>query len=156
MKSTFQSILSLTFLTVIGVIIVLIMMFTVYQKPVREEVGICGGVIMSDDSREPQIIDYVDNPKLDWGGKLFKVNCKACHKRDRPATGPALRGVTQRRVSTWIRTFIRNPQAMIDSGDTTVIKMFEEYGSVMTAFPSITDNEIDCILEYVETDGYHF
>ena len=45
---------------------------------------------------------------------------------------------------------------MIDSGDTTAIKMFEEYGSVMTAFPLITDDEIDCILEFVETDGYHF
>lgn len=156
MKFIFQSILSLTFLAVIGVITGLIMMFDVQQKSFEEEVGVCGGVIMSDGSRERQIIDSVDNPKLEWGGKLFKVNCKACHKRDRPATGPALRGVTQRRDSTWIRTFIRNPQVMIDSGDTTAIKMFEEYGSVMTAFPSITDDEIDCILEYVETDGYHF
>lgn len=91
-----------------------------------------------------------DQASIDAGAKLFKMNCKSCHKIDKPATGPALKGVTERQSLEWLMTWIKNPEAVIKSGDAHAVEMFEEYGSLMTAFPTLTDDDKLSILAYVE------
>lgn len=101
-------------------------------------------------------------PELDQGMQLFKNNCGSCHAKNMKAkmTGPALAGVEERwegdneRLYAWIR----NSQAFLATGDEYANNLYQEYGgSVMTAFPNLTDAEIANILGYINavaTTGY--
>lgn len=83
------------------------------------------------------------------GKALFNANCAACHKLDAKMTGPALRGVTERHDTKWLHSWIKDSQAMVKSGDAAAVKVFEENNkSVMTAFPQLSDADIDNILAY--------
>ena len=89
------------------------------------------------------------------GKALFNSNCAACHKLDKKMTGPALRGVQNRLLNEedldkdWMYSWIRNSASLIKSGDDYANKIYEEYnGSAMTAFPQLSDSEIDNILAY--------
>ena len=96
------------------------------------------------------------------GKKLFKSNCASCHKLDKKLVGPALTGVTDKYSEEWLTKWIRNNAELRASGDEDAIAIFEEYnGSVMSAFPMLSDQDIFDILQYtiegdvkpVPTDG---
>ncbi len=83
------------------------------------------------------------------GKALFNSNCAACHKLDAKATGPALRGVTAKYDKEWLYKWIRNSSGLIKTGDAQAVKVYEEYNKqVMTAFPQLSDADIDNILAY--------
>lgn len=83
------------------------------------------------------------------GKQLFNANCAACHKLDAKATGPALRSVADKYDKAWLYKWIRNSADLIKSGDAQAVKVFEENGKVpMTAFPQLSDADIDNILAY--------
>jgi len=83
------------------------------------------------------------------GKALFNANCAACHKLDAKMTGPALRGVTERHDTKWLHAWIKDSQKLIKSGDAAAVKVFEENNkSIMTAFPQLSDADIDNILAY--------
>ncbi len=84
------------------------------------------------------------------GEALFKSLCAACHKRYKKMTGPALFGVTERRDTEWLYSWIKNSSAMIASGDADAIAIYEEYNkTAMNSFPQLTNTDIDNILAYV-------
>ena len=86
------------------------------------------------------------------GKELFNSKCAACHNLDNKMTGPALRGVTGRHKKEWFYPWIKNSSAMIKSGDPDAVKLWEEYKpSVMTAFPELSNTDIDNILAYTDT-----
>ena len=83
------------------------------------------------------------------GKELFNTNCAACHKLDAKMTGPALRGVAQKYDKAWLYKWIHNSTALIKSGDAQAVKISTEYnGSVMTAFPQLSEGDIDNIIAY--------
>jgi mono/diheme cytochrome c family protein len=83
------------------------------------------------------------------GKSLFNGQCAACHKLDKKVIGPALGEVTNRRTKEWLYAWIRDNQALRESGDADAIAVYEEFnGSVMTAFPGLSDSDIDDILAY--------
>lgn len=83
------------------------------------------------------------------GETLFKANCAACHNLYKKMTGPALFGVGDKYEKEWLYSWIKNSQEMVKSGDAQAVKIFEEYnGSVMTAFPQLSDADIDDIIAY--------
>ena len=83
------------------------------------------------------------------GKKLFKSNCASCHKLDKKLVGPALTGVTDKYSEEWLTKWIRNNAELRASGDEDAIAIFEEYnGSVMSAFPMLSDQDIFDILQY--------
>ena len=89
------------------------------------------------------------------GKSLFNANCAACHKLDKPMTGPALRNVEARLAEdegldrAWLNAWIRNSAAVIKSGDAYANKIYKEYnGTAMTAYPGFTDQDISDILAY--------
>lgn len=83
------------------------------------------------------------------GKALFNSNCAACHKLDGKSTGPALRGVAERRDREWLHKWIKNSSDMIKSGDPVAVKLFEENNkALMTPFPQLSDADIDNILAY--------
>ena len=83
------------------------------------------------------------------GKELFNANCAACHKLDAKSTGPALRGVAEKHDAAWLHKWVKNSSDMIKSGDPAAVKLFEENNkSVMTAFPQLSDGDIDNIIAY--------
>lgn len=83
------------------------------------------------------------------GKELFNTNCAACHKLDGKATGPALRDVAAKYDKEWLYKWIKNSGELIKSGDAQAVKVFEENNKVpMTAFPQLSNEDIDNILAY--------
>lgn len=83
------------------------------------------------------------------GETLFKANCAACHKLYNKAVGPALFGVGDKYEKEWLYSWIKNSQEMVKSGDAQAVAIFEEYnGAVMTAFPQLSNEDMDNILAY--------
>jgi len=83
------------------------------------------------------------------GKELFNTNCAACHKLDAKSTGPALRGVADKHEKAWLYKWVHNSSEMIKSGDPAAVKLFAENNkSVMTAFPQLSEADIDNIIAY--------
>ena len=89
------------------------------------------------------------------GKSLFNANCAACHKLDKKMTGPSLRNVEQRLSDdegldrAWLSAWIRNSAGVVKSGDAYAEKIYNEYGgAAMTAFPQLSDDDINNILAY--------
>ncbi|MBC3756867.1 c-type cytochrome [Hyunsoonleella sp. SJ7] len=89
------------------------------------------------------------------GKSLFNANCAACHQLDKKMTGPALRNVEARLSEEqgldrdWIYAWIRNSAGVIKSGDAYANKIYNEYGgAAMTAFPQLSDEDLNNILAY--------
>ncbi len=103
---------------------------------------------------EPQTADAQAAPAegagdVAAGESLFKANCAACHKLDAKAVGPALRNISDKHDREWLYKWIHNSQALIASGDPTAVKLFEDNNkSVMTAFPALSETDIDNIMAY--------
>jgi len=93
-------------------------------------------------------------PTIDEGKNLFKLNCATCHAKNMKsdATGPALGGVEER----WsdypqedLYGWIRNSQRLIKSGHPYANELWNEYKSVMSNFPNLTDDNIASLLLYI-------
>lgn len=83
------------------------------------------------------------------GKELFNSQCAACHKLDANSTGPALRGVAERRSTDWLHKWIKNSADLIKSGDADAVKVFNEWNKVpMNAFPNLSAEDIDNIIAY--------
>ena len=83
------------------------------------------------------------------GKELFNANCAACHKLDAKATGPMLRGISAKHDMPWLYKWIRNSSELIKSGDAAAVKVYEENNkAVMTAFPQLSNGDIDNIIAY--------
>ena len=68
-------------------------------------------------------------------------------------TGPALGGVEERWENKEdLYAWIRNSQSVIKGGNAYAISIYKEYNeSVMTTFPTLTDEEIDEVLKYIDS-----
>ncbi len=89
------------------------------------------------------------------GKALFNQNCAACHALNRKMTGPALANVATRLSEDegldcdWIYSWIKNSPGKIKSGDAYANKIYAEYNqAAMTAFPTLSDQDINDILAY--------
>ncbi len=89
------------------------------------------------------------------GEKLFNTNCKSCHRVQQKLIGPALAGIEQRAPSIdWIISFVKNPSAVIASGEPYAVKVFNESNKIMmTSFSSLKDEDIMNILGYVKAEA---
>lgn len=91
----------------------------------------------------------IDSTQVRKGKKIFNANCASCHKLEGKLIGPALGKVEERRTNEWLKAWIKNNAELRASGDADAIAIFNEYnGSVMTAFPQLSDGDIDAILAY--------
>ena len=92
------------------------------------------------------------------GKSLFNANCAACHKLNKKMTGPALANVEARLAEEgldreWIYAWVKNSSGVIKSGDAYANKIYNEYGgAAMTAFPQLSNADIDNILAYTAAE----
>lgn len=87
------------------------------------------------------------------GKALFMSNCASCHNPLKDATGPALKGVDTRVPSKeWLYNWIHNSAAVISSGDKYGNDLYAKWNkTAMTAFPNLSNEEIDAIVTYVNS-----
>ena len=90
----------------------------------------------------------------DIGKDLFKNYCAQCHAKNMKSnlTGPALGGVRERWESQEdLYAWIRNSQAMIQAGHPRAVELWNQWKPTqMTAFPDLTDDEIESMLVYID------
>lgn len=87
------------------------------------------------------------------GKMLFRSKCISCHSIFWDLTGPALKSVTNRipnrkKIYAWIR----NPYVFVEN-DRYFNNLKKQYGSIMTAFPALTDVDIDMMLDYINNES---
>lgn len=83
------------------------------------------------------------------GKALFNQNCAACHALNKKMTGPALAGVADKYDREWLYAWIKNSAGLIKAGDPDALKIYNEFNqAAMTAFPTLSNEDIDNILAY--------
>lgn len=89
---------------------------------------------------------------IEAGKTVFENNCAQCHAVHKKVLGPALANVYERRSIDWLKSWVKNSQAFIASGDEDAIAIYEEYGKVqMPAYP-FSDEKILNIMAYVKAE----
>ena len=115
-----------------------------------------GSMPAQDAAAETTSAEAVDGGGDAKNGKaLFNQNCAACHALNRKMTGPALANVESRLQEDeglgreWLYGWIKNSPGTIKSGDAYANKIYAEYNqAAMTAFPTLSNSDIDDILAY--------
>jgi protein SCO1 len=87
-----------------------------------------------------------------------KKGCAACHniskageEHRRPGgkqAGPDLAGVTERRDRDWLRRWLKDPNAMLQS-DPTAIALMAEAKNLKMPNMKLTDAEIEALIDYL-------
>lgn len=110
----------------------------------------------------PRIIDYSSNNSpaelsnsAAKGKTLFMSKCASCHNLIKDMTGPALTGFLQR--GPWsdrknLYAWIRDPAGFMKKNEYTR-ELQAKYKITMTAFPGITDEEVNAICDYILQTG---
>jgi len=102
-------------------------------------------------------VEYLKDQNIENGEELFKANCTSCHllgdEKKARLIGPGLNvEIFEEYTEEWLISWVKNSSAVIESGDEKAIAIFEEYNqSVMTAFPTFSDDDVRDILAYIET-----
>ena len=89
------------------------------------------------------------DPGVELGKALFKTNCAACHKLEGKLIGPELLNIEEKYDAEWLKLWIKDNAALVASGDKQAIAASEYSPSAMTAFPQLSDEDIDNILKYL-------
>ena len=83
------------------------------------------------------------------GMELFNMHCASCHNFTENLIGPNLTGVTSEVSKVWLKQFIKNPIAVIESGDKRAVELFEKYNQYMPPYPTLGDEDIEDILGFI-------
>ncbi|MEK6781212.1 MAG: PQQ-dependent sugar dehydrogenase [Bacteroidota bacterium] len=92
-----------------------------------------------------------DSLSISQGKTLFLQNCSSCHTFRQDAIGPQLGGVTSAVSADWIKNYIKDPKSIIESGDDRAGKLHEKYKTLMPSFSHYSDDEINSIIAFLNT-----
>ncbi len=82
------------------------------------------------------------------GRTLFKSKCASCHALDNDGVGPALGAKFKELDEAYLIPWIRNNEALIASGNKQAMEASKYSPAQMTAFPTLTDDQIKNIIAY--------
>lgn len=102
-------------------------------------------------NRTHEIDIRTDSASIARGQELFEQRCSACHDFKRDGIGPHLGGVTREVSPAWLKDFIANPQAVVESGDERAQKLLDRYKTLMPSFAHFDDESLDDLLAYLHT-----
>jgi mono/diheme cytochrome c family protein len=92
-----------------------------------------------------------DTVAIQKGQAIFAQQCGACHNFRQDGIGPQLGGVTSMKSAAWIKTFVKNPQQVIESGDERAQQLHEKFKTIMPSFPTLTDEDLDNVVAFLAT-----
>lgn len=86
---------------------------------------------------------------------IFRKRCTACHTYGKGIkVGPDLKGVTHRRKRDWLLAFVRSSSTVIQSGDPTATKLFQEFRQErMPDWGDLSPEQVGAVLDYFAADG---
>jgi mono/diheme cytochrome c family protein len=98
------------------------------------------------------LLSAVNQLSAQDGKQIFQNNCASCHAIKKDLTGPALAGVTTR--GPWtdrknLYAWIHNPAKFMATDKYTQELKARFANAMMTPFPSLTEKEIDAIIDYI-------
>ncbi len=99
----------------------------------------------------PVIIDYASpsDTTVEKGRKLYQKVCASCHFIFKDLTGPALAGIEAKwKNKKELIAYIRNSEKASPQNP-NVIRIRKEYNTRMPIFSSLTDKEVQSILDYI-------
>ncbi|MFN8284946.1 MAG: cytochrome c [Chitinophagales bacterium] len=86
------------------------------------------------------------------GKLIFENNCASCHATDKKLVAPPFQKIRNAYGLDWCVSFINNNEKMIMNNDTKANYIYLSYNKqIMTKFPALDKNTINCILEYVDS-----
>ncbi|HEX7014971.1 MAG TPA: cytochrome c, partial [Cyclobacteriaceae bacterium] len=116
---------------------------------------LCVGLVFmtscSSGSRSDENDIVADSASIARGRELFGRDCISCHSFAQDGIGPHLAGVTKEVSADWLRSFIRNPDQVIHSGDKRAQVLFTSYKTIMPAFSQYTDEDLTDIIAFLNT-----
>jgi len=88
------------------------------------------------------------------GRSLFtNRGCEACHSIGKgKRAGPDLAGVMERRDLDWLRRWLKNTTAMLES-DSTAKALLAEYNGVRMPAQKLADADIEALLQYIAQES---
>lgn len=85
------------------------------------------------------------------GATVFNNKCASCHSiGSGKVVGPDLKGVTQRRDRAWLMKWIKDPAAVVNSGDAIAKQLVQEYGRTMPN-PGLDDQQVADVIVYIQS-----
>jgi mono/diheme cytochrome c family protein len=104
---------------------------------------------------DPKALDQDATARFPLGQQLFQQQCQSCHNLDGVGNAPAMGGFLER--GPWkdreqLYAFVRNPPAFM-ACDPYTQGQKAQYGYVMTPFPSLSNEDIDAITDYVYNES---
>lgn len=98
------------------------------------------------------VLSFVNKVTAQDGAAIFQNNCASCHSVTKTLTGPALGGLESR--GPWgdrkkLYAWIHNPAGFMANDPYTQGLKSQFGGVVMTAFPDLSEKEIDAVVDYI-------
>ncbi len=95
------------------------------------------------------LVSFSNNVFAADGEALYKANCASCHKPDKDATGPMLKGARTREPNPeWAYHWVNNTTSMVET-DPYAKGLKAKFGSVMTKF-DLPKEDIKAILDWAD------
>jgi len=101
-----------------------------------------------------------DSQEISKGHEIYIQQCASCHglKMDQNLTGPALKGISERRKLKWIKSFINDSQLMYENRDSIAVDIINLYGGQQIRCGSgkkreLKEDEIEAIIKYIEYEA---
>ena len=87
---------------------------------------------------------------IDRGSYIFQTRCVGCHTVGQgDLVGPDLAGVTTRRDSDWLHTYIYAPDEMLANGDPVAAALYARYRRVRMPNLSLDSDDVDAVVAYL-------
>ncbi|MCU0435300.1 MAG: cytochrome c [Bacteroidia bacterium] len=121
--------------------------------PNQYEERIANGDTETKNTTAPPPVAANKAPVNSKGKALFRANCSSCHyASEKIGTGPGLKGVLGRIPGgEWKYNWVRNSAALTATGDAYSVQLKAKWNNAaMTAFPALSNEDIDAILEYAD------
>lgn len=94
------------------------------------------------------------DPPVEEGKAIFSARCASCHNINKDLTGPALKGIDERRSMDWIISFVKSSQSLVKGGDKEAVAVFEKFNRIpMPDHPDLTDDNIKNVVAYIKSES---
>lgn len=87
---------------------------------------------------------------IETGKHLFRANCFSCHSIFEKVTGPALGNSEKLYTREDYYKLIRNPALFARENAYFSCEIHHYNGLMMTAFPLLSNQDVDCIIKYID------
>lgn len=85
------------------------------------------------------------------GEPLFIENCAICHTIGQgKLIGPDLKNIQKNRTLEYFQAFVKNSQAVIKSGDSVAVSVYQDYDEIIMPEHSLSNVDIDSIWQFIQ------